>query len=325
MGRECSDSATVRRLHREAQEALRRSRRPAAVLPLLERLAVEAQPGGEPWRFAQRALLELWLPQRPWQAALAARRLLEHEPDAPELHGALALAHSLLGHFRAAIAAYRRAIRLDEDNPWFHHNLGHLLDVVLDAPQQALSHLLLAWRAAPEEPELAASLAHCLARLGDFETAEGLASDALRADPDNQAHRNLLDWIRRRAPDGGPVAAAPSGGEPVTVEERPVSSGVAAVEPLLHGLGCPRRLPVALALWRAYRAAVAGRLRVRRPEAIAAGLELAAALVLCEQPAMAEVRRRYQVGAGSARYRAARIVETLRLVPGDARFRLPQG
>ncbi len=321
MSGEYADSAAVRRLHREAVEALHRSRRPAVVLPLLERLAAEARPGGEAWRFAQHALLELWLPERPWHAALAARRLLHYEPESPELHGALALAHSLLGHFRAAIAAYRRALRLDESNPWFHHNLGHLLDVVFESSQEALPHLLLAWREAPHEPELAASLAYCLARLGDFETAEGLAADALRADPGNEAHRALLAWVRRQAPGAGPLPP-PAEERHSTREpsEEPVLSGGEAVATLLHMRATPERLAVALDIWQLYRRAAIGPLRLRRPEALAAGLEWAAAFVVGERVTAAELGRRYGVGAASVRRRAERVVAVLGLKPGDSRF-----
>ncbi len=217
-----TESAAVVRLRREAEHAMRRSRRAEAVLPLLEQLAALAHPGGEAWRFAHRSLVQLQLPTHPWRAALAARRLLRYEPDSGDLHGVLGLCHSLLGNYRAAVAAYRRALELEPDQPFHHHNLGHLLDAALDRPEEALPHLLLAWREEPDEHEIAASLAHCLGRMGDFETAVALVEDALEAAPRHEGHRELLRWLQeRRHPEGADADDADGEAGPTKREPSP--------------------------------------------------------------------------------------------------------
>ena len=76
----------------------------------------------------------------------------------------LGLAQSLLGNYRYAARAYERALALAPNNPWYAHNLGHLYDVALDRPQDALPLLAQATAAQPGEADIAASYAHALAR-----------------------------------------------------------------------------------------------------------------------------------------------------------------
>ena len=113
----------------------------------------------------------------------------------------MALAQALLGNYRAAVSSYRRALTLEPRNPWYHHNLGHLLDVALDDPSAALAHLEVALaHADPPEHEITASVAHCLARVGRMGQAQELARQAAEAAPENREHRALLRWIEAGAP-----------------------------------------------------------------------------------------------------------------------------
>jgi hypothetical protein len=114
----------------------------------------------------------------------------------------MGLCHALLGNYRTAIGLYRRALRASPRNPWYHHNVGHLLDVALDEPSRALPHLRSAHDFEPLEDEITASFAHCLARVGKVDEARTFAVNAVRAAPRNRDHRALLAWITRGAPAG---------------------------------------------------------------------------------------------------------------------------
>ena len=107
----------------------------------------------------------------------------------------------------ATCSSYRRAIQLAARNPWYHHNLGHLLDVGLGDAKAALKHLQLAYELQPQEDEIGASLAHCFARLGRLDEAHKLAAEAIAHAPGNREHRVLIEWIEQGAPGRAPVGA----------------------------------------------------------------------------------------------------------------------
>src|SRR5690606_11168904 len=110
------------------------------------------------------------------------------------------------GNYRTAVSSYRRALSLEPKNPWYHHNLGHLLDVALDEPAAALAHLEVALaHAEPPEYEITASAAHCYARLGQLARALELAREAVHAAPHNGDHTALLSWIEAGAPPDASV------------------------------------------------------------------------------------------------------------------------
>ncbi|MBK8168976.1 MAG: tetratricopeptide repeat protein [Sandaracinaceae bacterium] len=145
--------------------------------------------------------------RNPWQAALHLRAVMKVHPNDDVLYALMGLCQALLGNFKSAVSSYRRALSITPRNPWYHHNLGHLLDVALAEPQAALSHLQSAHRLEPLEDEITASLAHCLAGTGELVEARALAFDAVRASPRNADHKALLAWVERGAPDGeGPHA-----------------------------------------------------------------------------------------------------------------------
>jgi len=162
-----SEEPGLDRLRRQAETALRKERSRWEIEPLLERLAGDAPDGSEHWCFAHRQLAELRLEQHPWQAALHLRKVTKHQAEDDVVHALMGLCQALLGNFHAAVAAYQRALAIAPRNPWYHHNLGHLLDVALGAPEEALAHLRSAHRMEPLEHEITASLAHCLTRPRD--------------------------------------------------------------------------------------------------------------------------------------------------------------
>ncbi|HEY8942742.1 MAG TPA: tetratricopeptide repeat protein, partial [Polyangiaceae bacterium] len=104
----------------------------------------------------------------------------------------LGLAHSLLGHFQSAARAYRRALVLAPDCAVYEHNLGHVLDVALNRPRDALVHLERAHRDMPEEREIASSYAHALLRSGQAEKARELLLRAVKGVP--EAEEILKAW-----------------------------------------------------------------------------------------------------------------------------------
>lgn len=134
------------RLRERAERALASGRRGGDVLTVLETMTREAPDGSAHALFAHRHLAELQLSGSPWRAALHLRRLVQAGAADDSAHALMGLSQALLGNYRMAVAAYRRAIKLAPRNPWYHHNLGHLLDVGLSDSVAALSTCV--WRIA---------------------------------------------------------------------------------------------------------------------------------------------------------------------------------
>lgn len=189
----------IARLRREAERALHDSTDVEGLLDLLARLARAAEPTSEPWIFAHRHLAEVGVERDPWRAALLVRRVVALRPDDDGAWGVLGLALSLLGHYQAAARAYQRALALSPGDPWYAHNLGHLYDVVLDRPAEALRLLAGAMFALPDEADIAASYAHALARNGRVDPAKRVLRRAIRhgATADQMA---LWRWLDAGAP-----------------------------------------------------------------------------------------------------------------------------
>src|SRR5580693_6539464 len=155
-------------LRRQIEWTLARAVDPGDVLPMLHRLSRLADDGSEESLFAHLHLAELLVERDPWRAALYARRVLAHRPDDDRGWATLALCQTLLGNYRFAVTAYHHAIASAPKNPWYAHNLGHLLDVALGRADEALPWLERAYRGASNSGELAASYAHALARTGQM-------------------------------------------------------------------------------------------------------------------------------------------------------------
>ena len=206
-------SDEIDRLRRDIERAFTDQLEGERILPMLARLARAARPGSDAWLFAHRHLAELGVEHDPWRAALFARRVLQLDPGDDGAWAVLGLAHSLLGNYRCAARAYERAIDLAPDNPWYAHNLGHLYDVALNRPQDALPLLARATEAQAGEAEIAASYAHALARCGKLVLAKKILKRAIRhgATADQMA---LWRWLDAGAPSdrGAPGERAP--GEP---------------------------------------------------------------------------------------------------------------
>jgi tetratricopeptide (TPR) repeat protein len=187
------------RLKRDVEGALQRALDPSDVLPMLHRLSRAATPGSDESVFAHRQLAELLLERHPWRAALHAKRVLAAQPRDDRGWAALAACQAMLGHYRFAAAAYERALESAPQNPSYAHNLGHLLDVALGRPRDAIPWLRLAFAARPGSAEVAASYAHGLARAGDLEEAKRVLDRATSRGAAKE-HAALRRWLDKGAP-----------------------------------------------------------------------------------------------------------------------------
>ena len=174
---------------------------PSDVLPMLHRLARLAEDGSDEGLFAHLHLAELLVERDPWRAALFARRVLAHRPDDDRGWASLALCQTLLGNYKFAVSAYHHALTTAPKNPWYAHNLGHLLDVALDRASEAIGWLKRAYTSAAYSGEVAASYAHALARVGRLAEARKVLARAMKRTPSRE-HSALLKWLEQGAPPG---------------------------------------------------------------------------------------------------------------------------
>jgi tetratricopeptide (TPR) repeat protein len=170
-------------------------------VPLLHRLARTAAPGSDESVFAHRHLAELIAGRHPWRAALYARRVVSERPDDDRAWAVLALCQTLLGNYRYAAASYQRALACAPKNPWYAHNLGHLLDVALRRPNEALFWLKTAAAGAPNHSEIATSLAHALACAGKIGEAKKVLARAMKRSASRE-QAALWRWLEQGAPPG---------------------------------------------------------------------------------------------------------------------------
>lgn len=165
---------TVETLFDDARWALDSDLPAREVAAMLQKLLRRAPEQSEAAHFARRHLGRLLLPHEPFRAARLLSEALTHFPNDDELWGLLGIAYSLLGHYRAAHRAYRKALALKPSSGFHLHNLGHLLDVALGRPELALGYLEAAHRALPHEDEVKSSLAHACFRAGQTVRAQEL-------------------------------------------------------------------------------------------------------------------------------------------------------
>jgi hypothetical protein len=341
-------------LKRQIEWTLARAINPADVLPMLHKLARLAEDGSDESVFANLHLAELLVERRPWRAALCARRVLAHRPDDDRGWATLGLCQTLLGNYNFAVHAYHRALTGAPKNPWYAHNLGHLLDIALGRAAEAIVWLKRAHEGAPDSDEVAASYAHALARAGQIADARkvlvgGRASK--RGSP--REHLALLKWLDQGAPpdkdhplprptalhahapgDITPPAASPptSKGDKADANGAPRGAAAAELEEvLMRGLASlpldakQRARARALARDAGARFAQASRPSPSRgaatsPSALAAGIAYAIVYVDHVPLTQAEVAACYRVSVASLRARFSELRAHLDLLPGDARY-----
>jgi len=345
-------NSSLRRLRKRVERALASGDRGSDVVRDLELMVRESSEPNADVLFAHRQLAELRLEESPWQAALHLRHLIAANLRDDGVHALMGLCQALLGNFRSAISSYRRAIQIAPRNPWYHHNLGHLIDVGLGDANLAVKHLQLAYELQPQEDEIGASLAHCYARIGKLDEAAKLAVEAVDNAPDNREHQVLLAWIEQGAPGRAPAGATqrPRVTPPGAAAQRALASQqtdepthadaadarpaqrTSAGSPLLDAVVrlLAARMPEAgfarehvlraHALWNDY-CSIATPSRIAKLDLYAAAIEYALAQIdSVPGVTQAALARRYRVSAGSISSRYAEIRSTLSLVPKDPRY-----
>lgn len=170
------------------------------LVPMLENLVRAAPAASEPAYFAKLRLSELIVGDAPFRAARLARDVLV-KGESDRAWAVLGLAHTLLGNYRVAARSYRRALALSPECAVYEHNLGHVLDVALNRPRDALAHLARAHRDLPDESEIASSYAHALLRSGQLEKARELL---LRAVKSQKAATEILKTWQQAAERSDP-------------------------------------------------------------------------------------------------------------------------
>lgn len=185
---------TIERLRRDAETALRQASDPGSLLPILHRLAKSAPEGSEAFAFAHRNLAEILVDRDPWRAALHARRATSSSPDDDRGWAAMGLCQTLLGNYKAAASAYHRAVECSPGNPWYAHNLGHLLDVALGRAKDAVGWLRRAYEGARADGEIATSYAQALARAGEIDQARRVLKRATKKGATREQSA-LLRWL----------------------------------------------------------------------------------------------------------------------------------
>ena len=315
-------------LREEIERALRRAFDPADVLPRLARLARLAPASSDDGIFAHRQLAELLVERHPWRAALYARRALVHRRDDDRAWAVLAFCQTLLGNFRSAAAAYTKAVACAPSNPWYAHNLGHLLDVALGDPRRAVKWLRSAYDAKGDNSEIVASYAHALARSGDLVTARNVLERALGRFESRELGA-LLRWLDQGAPSRPRRARREKAAEQVV--RQPVRAPKAAPTPkrlarvLERGLSHlpldPQQRERALVLARdALPAPPSGARRTDDVAGLAAAVAYAIVYVDHLPLSQAEVAAPFRVAVARLRGRFAELRAQLDLIRGDARY-----
>lgn len=318
----------VAALQRRAESAIRSQRPRAVIIELLEAIVSAAREGSEAFSFAHRKLAEFKLETAPWSAALHLRRVLAATPDDDAAHALMGLCQALQGNYRAAVASFRKALAISPSNPWYHHNLGHILDVALDAPQEAIFHLRKAYGADPSQEEVGASLAHCLGRLGACEEGLALTRALLRKHPEHPDLRKLLRWLEEGAPSRRKTAtskthrAPPSirtvatAPPPKTLPEAPSSDCLDLTRLLRRAGATDDEIARALRMWEDFAAATQARLC----PSTAAALDYAIARLDGQAAHQRVVARRHGVSSQALAARFRELKAALRLTPHDARY-----
>lgn len=326
-----------KRLRQDVEWALRSALDPGDVLPLLHRLTRTAAPGTDESVFAHRQLAELLAERHPWRAALHARKVLGFIPEDDRAWAVLGLCQTLLGNYKYAARAYFRALNAAPQNPWYAHNLGHLLDVALGRAEDAVLWLETAYQGAMGNREIAASFAHALARAGKLGEAKRVLSRAMRKGVSRE-QAALWKWLEAGAP---PEQDAASCAARIPFQARPATElsgaarrrrsrkrsdeALAELETALaRGL---ENLPLD-ARQRARARVLSRDPAVRRMadeghnvQTLAAALAYAIVYVDHVPLTQAEVAASFRVSGASLRGRFGVLRSELHLAPGDARYR----
>jgi tetratricopeptide (TPR) repeat protein len=289
--------------------------------------------GSDAALFAHRHLAELHLEDNPWRAALHLRRAIDagHPRHGDVLHALMGLCQALLGNYAYAARCYRRALSFAPGTPWYHHNLGHLLDVGLEDLEGAEHHLRQAYEQEPLHDEVVASLAHCLARRGKLVEALVLSREAVALAPRHKEHRALQEWVEQGAPakrprtgkgvmgrvggaSGGQALDSDGSDEDASLYEDDFSEAVAAllVDRMIAGGFDPDDINCARDVLDDY---IGLRDAVGRPDVLAAAVEYTVSQLRGLGLSQQNIADRYGVTRGAVGHRSRDIRTTLSLNP----------
>jgi len=174
------------------------------LVTMLKQLTRSAPTNSEDFLFAHHYLAELTAESDPWKAAISAKKLIDFDPYDDSGWALYAHALSNLAHYRAAAKAYRRAVSLAPNNPWYAHNLGHLLDAVLGRPEEGLPFLESAHRMKPQEIDIALSYARALGNVGRFDEARAILHSSATDSWADREQQALLAWFDLAGPGESP-------------------------------------------------------------------------------------------------------------------------
>lgn len=318
----------MKALQHRAEQAIRSSRPREQIVRMLEEILAKADASSEASRFAHRQLAEIHLEASPWAAALHLRSVLASAPDDDTAHALMGLCQAVQGNYRVAVASFRRAVALSPSNPWYNHNLGHLLDVALDAPSEALGYLRKAHHAQPGQEEVGASLAHCFGRLGRCDDGIALARTLLQRHPHHEDLRSLLTWLEQGAPPRKRAAmrAAPARSPSLhAIASIPaVAKRGAAAEPAVAELTSQLRragatqveIARAVQIWRDFGAASRGRMCA----VTAAAIDYAITRIDGGTARQREVADRHGVSSSELAARFRELKGALKITARDARY-----
>jgi tetratricopeptide (TPR) repeat protein len=331
------------RLRKDVEWALRSALDPHDVVPMLHRLSQTAAVGSDESIFAHRQLAELLVERHPWRAALFARRVLAYRPEDDRAWAVLGLCQTLLGHYRFAVRAYHRALTCSPNNPWYAHNLGHLLDVALGRAEQALAWLRIAYNAASNNREIASSYAHALARCGEVKEAKRILARTMKRGVSRE-QAALWKWLEEGAPAGKDMPrprrtpettrSTPSSSladprwkrrRPVTAEQRPLLDALESTlaSRLVSLPFDPKQRSRARLLARDTVCRFAA-LEPSAAQSVAAAIAYAIVYVDHMPLTQAEVAACFRVSVASLRSRFSNLRVELDLTPGDARYASPR-
>ncbi len=341
-----ADESEAKRLRQDVEWALRSALDPSDVLPLLHRLGRTAEPGSEESVYAHRQIAELLVERHPWRAALHARKVLTWIPEDDRAWAILGLCQTLLGHYRFAATAYHRALSASPKNPWYAHNLGHLIDVALGRAGEAITFLRTAYEGASDNREIASSFAHALARAGKLVEAKKVLARSMKRGPSRE-QAALWKWLEDGAPadkDSAAPRPAPTSSRGVrtrrtarprvaAAEKTGEKTGEAALEAaLLSGLESipldARQRARARALARDpvtrgmldEAAAPDPKPDPKSIQSLAAAIAYAIVFIDDVPLTQGEVAASFRVSSASLRGRFSALRSQLQLAPGDARY-----
>lgn len=322
-------SKEAEQLRKDVEFALGRAADAADLLPMLHRLSRTANPGSEENVFAHRQLAELLVEKDPWRAALHARTVLSVHPEDDKAWAVLALSQTLLNHFKYAAEAYRNALKCTPKNPWYAHNLGHLLDVALGRPEEALQWLRSAYTRKPKHAEIVASYVHALARSGQLTEAKRILSVAMKNEGSKELAA-LYRWVSKESASRDAELAEGRGTRRLTGDSpRRGRSRVSPIEledSLLRGMANlpfddERRAHAMDLADDVLEESIVRRKNDHAADVLAAAIAYTIVFVDRLPLTQAEVAASFRVPTRALRARFSELRSRLGILPGDARYK----